>query len=139
MNDVITIFRQSDNGVETLGDLNVLKELKGPSVFKCDTLELPWYNNQNRISCIPKGVYKWKKVSKSDAIPYEHISILNVPGRAGVCIHAANYYTQILGCIVVGDKEVDINGDGQKDVTNSGSTFKALMKLLPTSGTLIIS
>ena len=45
------------------------------------------------------------------------------PGRSGVCIHKGNYFTQILGCIIVGDSHTDINKDGYKDVTNSGKTL----------------
>lgn len=129
----IEVKRQlPDNGIETLGDLSY-------GDFKCESLELPWYNNQRRISCIPAGLYKWKKVGATTAIPYEHILILDVKGRDGICIHRANYYTQIKGCIAVGDKEVDINKDGQMDVTNSKNTFTKLMALLPEEGEINIS
>lgn len=126
----IEVWRVSpDNGIETLGDMHILNG--DATIFTCDTLELPWFNNQQRISCIPAGVYICKKVEASIAIPYPHISITQVPGRSGVCIHKANYVGQLKGCIAVGDKEVDINGDGQKDVTNSGKTFDKIMSLVP--------
>lgn len=137
MNHEIEVKRQPDNGVETLGDM-MLFNASG-QIFKCETLELPWYNNQKKISCIPTGVYSWVKVGPSKNIPYDHIAILNVSGRDGICIHKANYVGQLLGCIAVGDKEVDINGDGQIDIANSGKTFDKIMSLLPKSGTILVN
>lgn len=131
-NEVISmevIRVQPDNGIETLGDMHILNN--DATIFKCDTLELPWMNNQRRISCIPTGVYICKKVNATENIPYPHISITNVIGRDGCCIHKANYVGDLRGCIAVGDSEVDINGDGQKDVTNSGKTFDKMYALLP--------
>lgn len=133
----LEVQRQSDNGIQTLGDLFVLDD-KDATVFKCDTLELPYMNNQSRISCIPKGIYFCKKVAASKAIPYPHISIQDVPGRSGICIHKANYVTQLKGCIAVGASEVDMNKDGQKDVTSSGITFDKLMAVLPNEFKLTI-
>lgn len=133
----VEVIRQSDNGTETLGDLLVFNEQRAV-VFKCDTLELPDKNNQRMISCIPKGKYICVKVSATTNIPYQHISISNVPMRSGVCIHKANYVNQLRGCIAVGGSEVDINKDGQKDMTDSGKTFDNLMKILPYSFTLTI-
>lgn len=133
----IEVLRQSDNGIQTLGDMMVFDSEKN-HLLKCDTLELPDKGNKNKISCIPRGVYSWVKVGASTSIPYEHISILNVPSRAGICIHCGNTYKQILGCIIIGDNEIDIDKDGQKDVTNSKNTFDKLMKCLPKSGTILI-
>lgn len=126
----LLVKRQSDNGIETLGDMLIVSET-GATVFKCETLELPYKDNQKMISCIPKGVYHCEKVGASANIPYDHIAITNVPNRSGVCIHKANYVTQLRGCIAVGEKEVDINGDGTTDISNSGKTFQKLMSLLP--------
>lgn len=132
----IIVTREEDNGVETLGDLSV--DTGTQSVFNCETLELPNKNNARQISCIPAAKYNWAKVPASTAIPYPHIAILDVPDRDGVCIHAANYHTQLRGCIAVGKNEIDINGDGQKDVTESKKTFEKLMAILPEKGELII-
>lgn len=121
---------QPDNGVETLGDMHVLNE-NDATILKVDTLELPWKENKRVVSCIPTGIYLCKKRAATANITYEHILITGVTGRSGICIHKANYVRQLKGCIAVGDKEVDIDGDGQKDVTNSGKTFDKLMALLP--------
>jgi hypothetical protein len=126
----LEVKRNTDNGVETIGEMNVLNE-QGASIFKCFSLELPWKSNENRISCIPKSVYLCKKVDGTHNIPYKHISITSVSNRSGVCIHRGNLFTQILGCIIVGDKLADINNDKQIDVTNSTATFDKLMGFLP--------
>lgn len=99
--------------------------------FKFKTLELAWKQNQKGISCIPTGEYDCEKIGATASIPYPHIAILNVQNRDGVRIHKANYWRQLRGCIAVGDAHIDIDGDGNKDVRNSGKTFGALMDLLP--------
>lgn len=118
----VTITRQKDNGVETLGALS----LPG---FNCDILERPWLNNQINISCIPKGNYHcvWTFMPRLNEY---HYLVQNVPGRSGIFIHEGNYYTNCDGCILVGNSIADINGDKQLDVINSRVTlgkFEALM------------
>lgn len=136
MNNNIEIVRGKDDKIEILGQLFVIDE-HGATVFKCLTLERPDKNNEHGVSCYPKGQYHWQKVPASH-IPYEHIAILNVPNRSGICIHAANLVTQLEGCTAVGSAYKDINGDSEMDVLNSVSTFKALMAVLPASGILTV-
>jgi hypothetical protein len=131
MQDKLIVKRNEGTGLQTLGEMTF-------GDFKCKTLELPWLNNQQKISCIPYGEYTCEKKYATAAIPYQHVTILNVPNRSGIAIHKANYYTQLRGCIAVGENQVDINNDGQKDVTNSGNTFDKLMQVLPKRFTLII-
>jgi len=125
-----------------LGDLFVLQ---GAAVlFKCDTLERPDLNNdgikgnEQGQSCIPEGVYVCIKREATKAIPYKHILITGIPGRGGVCIHKANFVTQIKGCIAVGMKEVDINKDGITDVADSKTAFEKIMALTPETFKLTI-
>lgn len=97
--------------------------------FICYTLELPWLNNQRRISCIPKGEYT---VVKRYSPKYKnHFHILEVENRDWILIHIGNYHTDTLGCILPGLGLVDINGDGIKDVTSSGKAMNLLNKKLP--------
>lgn len=72
----------------------------------CYTLELPWKDNQNNISCIPVGSYKG--ILRYDKPDGWRIQLENVPNRTGVQIHMGNYTSQIEGCILVGtDAKVD--------------------------------
>lgn len=122
---------------QTLGKMILFENLN--QIFDCLTLELPWKNNATRISCISVGEYECEKVPATASIPYEHILIKDVPGRSGICIHFANYYLQLRGCIAVGDGLMDMNYDGEFDVKNSSKTFKKLMEFLPDQFTLIIN
>lgn len=125
----LIVARFSDNTQQTLSYLTVVEGEH--SIFSCAGMELPWNGNQKQISCIPLGDYECEKVGATANIPYEHIAILNVPDRSGVCIHKANFVSQLRGCLAVGDKHIDINKDNLLDITNSGKTFNVLMALLP--------
>jgi hypothetical protein len=107
-------------------------------LFACDSLELPWKDNDPDVSCIPKGTYIGVKVDATVRIPYPHILIPNVPNRTGICIHRANFVSQLRGCIAVGVGGMDINKDGQLDVTESKKTFDALMAVLPETFEIVI-
>lgn len=105
-------------------------------VFYFKTLELPNKNNQRNISCIPEGVYAWVK-HKSPKFG-TCIWVKNVPNRSEILIHQGNYTSQIRGCILPGEKHIDINGDKIKDVTNSKNTIKQLLEICSDSGLLYI-
>lgn len=116
---------------QTLGELL----FNGQEVAK--TLELAWNDNNNRISCIPTGIYK--AVRRKSAKYGNHFHITNVPKRDFILIHNANYHYQLLGCIAVGKDHSDINKDGYLDVTQSKLTMQKLLKLLPLEFELVIS
>lgn len=118
----VVITREITNSKETLGSLVASY---GGKTFKCKTLELPWLNNKVNVSCIPTGQYvcKWVWSIKYNAYVFK---ILDVPGRTNILGHIGNFFSDILGCILLGEKHVDINYDGIKDVTNSRVTLKRL-------------
>ncbi len=117
MSTAILTRIEPDNGVETLGSLIAYNSMGDK--FTCSTLELPWKNNQHDISCIQKGVYKCILSPFHNMQRYE---LQNVPQRFAIFIHDGNYYKDVLGCILLGVKPTDINGDGQIDVTSSFMT-----------------
>lgn len=132
------LTRLVDNGVQTIGELNVYKD--HIKVFSCKTLELPWKDNENRVSCIPTDDYKVKIRSGEESASYDytHYHVQDVPDRTWILIHAGNYHTQILGCILVGRTFTDINSDGQLDVTSSRATLRKLIDVLGDEFTLEI-
>ncbi|MFO7825431.1 MAG: DUF5675 family protein [Cyclobacterium sp.] len=131
----LSMIRDVQSPNQTKGRLFVLDE-NGAIVFFCFTLELPWKENQNFISCIPSGRYKVKKrYSKKYGW---HLHILGVPGRTWILIHEANFVRELLGCIAIGKNRADIDGDGLKDVTESVKTKQALLELLPDETEIVI-
>ncbi len=109
------------------GILSVFDE-KGKLVFTCNTLELPWKENQPRISCIPLG---WYQIRRNNIPKFgKHFYFKSVPNRQGILIHAGNFTSQILGCILLGDSYSDINNDGFPDILNSRKTIDKLYDTL---------
>lgn len=123
----IEIIRLFDSGVQTEGVLYLLNSKK-QIIFESKTLELPWRNNEKRISCIPAGKY----VAKTHSSPKfgRSLWLQDVEDRSEILVHVGNYHTDILGCILVGNEFRDINKDGQMDVLNSRNTMNEILKLI---------
>ena len=123
----LLINRYDHDDKQTIGQLFLLGE-NDKIIAKWDSLELPWLNNQRRISCIPLGTYKCKK-HRSPKFG-RTLWVQDVPNRSEILIHSGNYHTQILGCILIGKDLKDINKDGYLDVTRSRVAMKELMDSL---------
>ncbi len=54
----------------------------------CDSIELPWLQNQPGVSCIPEGKYRIEK--RYSRRFKTHLLITGVPGRSLILIHPAN-------------------------------------------------
>jgi hypothetical protein len=66
--------------------------------FICCTIELPWKNNEKRVSCIPEGKYLLKK-RYSRKFQW-HIEVVDVKNRSFILLHPANNAQKELnGCI----------------------------------------
>ena len=125
----VVLNRLVDTGKETLGKLTIHDEIK--ECFSCKTLELSWKENKTNVSCIPRGEYLVN--IRFSAKHGEHFIIEDVEGRDYILIHAANYHSQLRGCIAVGKTYADINKDGELDVTSSRDTMDSLLSVLPDS------
>jgi predicted Zn-dependent protease len=101
------------------------------------TIELAWKDNLKRISCIPAGIYKAVR-EYSHRFNQHLFELIDVDGRSEIKIHVANYSKQLNGCIGVGNKHVDLNGDGILDVTHSKATLNRLHRLIHPDTSLII-
>jgi hypothetical protein len=135
MNHRIELSRFLENDFQTLSKFIVFDD------YNCEIargvmLELPDENNEKMISRINEGEYDCvKRFSKKFK---NHFHVLDVLDRSYILIHIGNYYTNTWGCILPGKDLVDIDGDGLKDVTSSGSTMKMLNEILPDKFKLII-
>ena len=63
-------------------------ELMIDGVKVCNTIELPWKENQSRVSCIPEGKYELTK-RYSQRFKW-HLLMNNVVNRSYILIHAFN-------------------------------------------------
>lgn len=75
--------------------------------FGC-TLERPWLDNENNVSCIPAGSYEIE-FTRSSRFKRIMLEVLNVKDRAGIRIHSANFVQELEGCIAVASKRVDFS------------------------------
>ena len=90
----------------------------------CSTIELPWKNNEPRISCIPEGNYGL--VKRYSPHHKWHFELKDVPGRQLILIHPANdAITELKGCIA---PVCVITGMGKGDF--SRLAFKKITSLL---------
>jgi len=64
----------------------------------CNTIELPWRNNEKRVSCIPEGKYFIRKRYSSKFL--WHLEVMDVNNRSYILFHPANNALRELnGCI----------------------------------------
>jgi len=124
------LIRQPSTPQGTFGTI-----YKADKSVLCRTVERPWEDNQHLISCIPEGVYtckSYKSPTKGDVW-----MVQNVPNRSDIEIHAANVYTDLEGCIGVGDSFGVIGNTAA--VLNSQATLAMLRETLPPMFLLTIS
>ena len=120
------LTRLQDDGKQTLGLLQCFSGIT--KVFECKTMELPWKDNQRKISCIPAGTYTVRK--HNSPTHGKCFKIFDVPGRDDILIHKGNFNKNTLGCVLVGKDFIDINDDGTADITSSGATLEKMFMLL---------
>ena len=80
---------------------HIIGQLGTSDTYIADTLERPWINNQENISCIPDGRYEVQMLF-SEHFQRKLPHLLNVPNRTNVMIHPGNTVNDSEGCILVG-------------------------------------
>lgn len=90
----------------------------------CVTLELPWRNNEHDVSCVPAGEYAAHR-RPSERRGYEVFELDDLPPRTNVEMHIGNLPHDSLGCILIGARFEDING--QHGIADSRVAFAAWM------------
>ena len=94
----LLLIRDTHSEISTIGELFINGERF------CDTLELPYRDNQRSISCIPTGQYKvrMRYPRESATRDYLHLLVKDVPNRKFILIHRGNKPSHSKGCILVG-------------------------------------
>lgn len=103
------------------------------------TMELPWKENKNNVSCIPEGIYVVKKMAPGFGRDYGYFRFMSVPkrginkvlGMSTILIHRITYVKDLKGCIGVGGRFADLNKDGVPDMVESGKTLQWMYENLP--------
>ena len=92
--------------------------------FICYTIELPWKNNEKRVSCIPEGKYFIRK-RYSPKFKW-HLEVVDVQNRSLILFHPANNaLLELNGCIAPVTK---LSGSGLGLL--SRKAFEKLKKLV---------
>jgi hypothetical protein len=114
----LLIIRDTFTDESTIGELFVNGERF------CDTLELPYRDNQRSISCIPTGEYRvrLRYARESATRNYLHLLVQDVKDRSYILFHRGNTAKDTRGCILVGQ------GSQQNVVHNSTLAMDILMK-----------
>lgn len=120
----VTLKRIFENGHGTFG---ILLNDNGPL---CLTLERPWIDNKQDVSCVPLGKYECVK-HNSTKFP-NVFELKNVPGRREILIHAGNSIDDTHGCILVGLQFMPYG------ITLSKMALEDLRKKLPDNFTLTV-
>ncbi|OHX68043.1 DUF5675 family protein [Flammeovirga pacifica] len=136
------LTRNNYHPLQTTGSFQLLDDDQN-EIFCCDTLELPWKENKNRISCIPTGNYKatFRTVGAyaNRAFHIQEQDGKEVNGRSHILIHSGNFFTDTKGCVLLGrgyadlelkTKSKNISKDGILDLLNSGKTISELIGLV---------
>lgn len=108
---------------ETIGELYV------DGVFECYTLEDEERKLGEKVygrTAIPCGTYK-VIIDRSERFQCNMPHVLDVPGFAGVRIHAGNTDADTLGCILVGQEK------GREYIGKSRAAYDKLFKKLSES------
>ena len=89
---------------DTFSENSTIGELFLNGERMCDTLELPYKDNQRSISCIPSGEYKvrMRYPRESATREYLHLLIKDVPNRDYILIHRGNKPSHSKGCVLLG-------------------------------------
>lgn len=131
---------------ETLGSLYDADTME----LICKTMELPWRNNRGGetadvASCIPEGLYIFRKNPPKPTRDYGYFRCDHVPGRtknadgkSRILIHRITYVKDLLGCIGVGSRFRDFNLDGIPDMEESGVKLQWMYKNFPNEFELLI-
>lgn len=105
---------------------------------EASTLELPWKDNEQRVSCIPEGRYSLSRtINRTTAGGLQIVEtyeVLDVPNRSGILFHIGNTVKDSNGCILIG------NGYGYIDevpaIVGSRAGFNRLIEITKSFGRL---
>lgn len=127
--DALVLKRVSTNWHSTFGVL-----IDGTEPFAV-TLEPPWRDNEEDVSCIPAALYMCRRTQSSHF--GETFEVTNVPGRSHILFHKGNTPGDTAGCILVAERfERLVN---QPAVQLSADGFGDLMRRMKNTNRFFLS
>jgi len=96
------------------------------------SLEPPWKDNKQFVSCVPAGVYQTTKMY-SQKFSKELFVLHNVTKRNLIEIHIGNTVIDTEGCILIGSQYSIV----ENAIMYSKDAFDMFMKLMPPEGFII--
>lgn len=93
----------------------------------CLTLEDPWLNNAEGVSCVPAGMYVCQRVQSPKF--GNTFTVLNVPGRSLIRWHWGNTHLDTRGCILLAES-FDTQWDNSTALMNSKATFNRWLAVM---------
>lgn len=133
-------YKQKEHQVK--GDIYIYNDLDA-LLFRCVSLELPWRNNQNSISCIYEDLYT--AVIHDSPKFGRCLWLQDVKDRSEILTHAANYVgsmnpetgiPDLRGCIAPGMEYKDITGDGIVETWDSRNALNQILSYFEDQKTL---
>ncbi|SME89328.1 DUF5675 family protein [Desulfovibrio gilichinskyi] len=118
---LVELIRVEQTDKATIGVLKV----EGQVI--CWTLEEPWKDNQEDVSCIPAGEYEFK-LEHSPSKGRKLWTIKGVPLRSYVRIHIGNTVDDTEGCPLTGSFPGKLNG--KRAVLSSTQAFNKFMEAM---------
>lgn len=133
----VTLDRFYQSDVQTRG---ILSAEVGGEERTAFTLELPWKDNQRRVSRIPSGQYRLepRPAEHSGSFGYDHFIVRGVPGRDYILFHQGAFHTHTAGCVLVGLDFQDVNGDGHPDLLHTEKALSRLRRLIGEKSTKLV-
>lgn len=124
---------------ETLGSIYDDSITDPEKAIICKTMELPWLNNKNNVSCIPEDLYIVTKMKPSFGRDYGYFRFAYVIGRtmnpganmSSILMHRITYVKDLAGCVGVGGRHADLNKDGIPDMADSGKKLQWMYENMP--------
>lgn len=101
---IVTLQRAFMSPGVTMGMIQV----SGVPHFPIYTLENPWLDNRQIVSCIPADSYVCEPFSGTK---YKKVwQVMGVPGRSAILLHHGNTEVDTNGCILLGMSAGEIKG-----------------------------
>ncbi|MEI6865804.1 DUF5675 family protein [Flavicella sp.] len=135
----VRMHRYNQDRNQTLSSAVIINPIR-QLVYSSVMLERGWRNNENRVSCLPIGIYPLV-LEYSPAFKMDLWEIKESGHRSECKFHAANFWKQLNGCVAPGRRPRDLDNDGYLDVTDSKKTLADFHKALSgyTEAVLVIT